>query len=506
MEGAGNVALRVDLWAFGAFAFYLMVMVVIGVLAARFSSAGLDEYFLAGRKLRSFVVALSAVASGRSSWLLLGVTGMAYVRGVGAVWAVVGYILVELFLFAFVGRRLRRLTGASGDITVPDFLESRFEDRSGLLRVVAVTVILIFMVTYVAAQFTAGGKTFAASFGISSFEGVLITAIIVLIYTLLGGFLAVSLTDLLQAIFMITFLVLIPVVAFSKFGGWTAVFSTLRGLDPRLLDPFALSAGVVIGFLGIGFGSPGNPHILVRYMSIRRAGDLRLSALWGTIWNVVMAWGAIYIGLVGRAFYPTKNLLPGADPEKLYPYLAQQHLHPLLFGFVVAAIFAAIMSTADSQLLVAASGVIRDLYQRFSRGARALPRKELVKLSRITVLVLTVLAVLLGQVASKWIFWLVLFAWGGLGASFGPVILLSLYWKRTTRAGALAGIVTGTLVEIVWNQTPALKAIVYELVPAFLLSTLVVIAVSLLTQPPAGVDRLLAIASGKADPHEQREP
>ncbi|HFE52611.1 MAG TPA: sodium/proline symporter, partial [Bacteroidetes bacterium] len=238
MEGAGNVALRVDLWAFGAFAFYLMVMVVIGVVAARFSSAGLDEYFLAGRKLRSFVVALSAVASGRSSWLLLGVTGMAYVRGVGAVWAVVGYILVELFLFAFVGRRLRRLTGASGDITVPDFLESRFEDRSGLLRVVAVTVILIFMVTYVAAQFTAGGKTFAASFGISSFEGVVITATIVLIYTLLGGFLAVSLTDLLQAIFMITFLVLIPVVAFSKFGGWTAVFSTLHGLDPRLLDPF----------------------------------------------------------------------------------------------------------------------------------------------------------------------------------------------------------------------------------------------------------------------------
>jgi len=220
------------------------------------------------------------------------------------------------------------------------------------------------MLSYVAAQFVGGGKAFAASFQLDPTAGMFITAGIVLIYTILGGFLAVSLTDMLQAILMLMALALLPVIALVDAGGFKAVISELTSLDMKLMNPFALSAGAIIGFIGIGLGSPGNPHILVRYMAIKDAEQLRYSAVVGTIWNVIMAWGALFIGLIGRVYFPIADMFPNGDTEHLYPMLAQQHLHPVLFGIVVASIFAAIMSTADSQLLVAASSLIWDIYHK----------------------------------------------------------------------------------------------------------------------------------------------
>jgi sodium/proline symporter len=491
METTPSVVVHGDPIAVASFAAYLLIIILIGLLSIRFSSTGIGEFFLAGRRLHRFVVALSAVVSGRSAWLLLGMTGMAYARGVSAVWAVVGYILVELFLFLFLAKRLRRFTAQMDNLTLPDFFESRYGDRSGMLRLVTVAIILVFMIGYVAAQFKAGGKAFAASFGLTPVAGVATTAGIVLVYTMLGGFLAVSLTDVVQAVFMILALVVLPIVAVMDFGGLDAVFSALAALDPRLLDPFALGFGAFIGFLGIGLGSPGNPHILVRYMAIEDARQLRTSALVGTVWNVVMAWGALYIGLVGRAFFPEQTMLPASDTENLYPFLAQAHLHPVLFGMVVASIFAAIMSTADSQLLVAASGVVRDLYQKVFRQHEVIPQRRLVLLSRIVVFALVVAALILGAVAERLVFWLVLFAWAGLGASFGPTVILSLYWKRTTRAGVVAGLLTGTLVTVIWYLVPALKAAIYELVPAFLLALLATVVVSWITTPPSQAEELL---------------
>ena len=211
--------------------------------------------------MNRIVVALSAVVSGRSAWLLLGVTGMAYIQGASAVWAVVGYITVELFLFLFLAPRLRRETEKMDDLTIPDFFESRFNDKSGLLRVVSVGIILIFMIAYVAAQFKGGGKAFSASFGLSEFHGLLLTAGIVLIYTILGGFVAVALTDVIQAVLMILALIILPIVTVIDIGGWHIVTDVLHQISPQFLDPFALGAGALIGFLGIGLGSPGNPHM-----------------------------------------------------------------------------------------------------------------------------------------------------------------------------------------------------------------------------------------------------
>jgi Na+/proline symporter len=226
-------------------------------------------------------------------------------------------------------------------------------------------------------------------------------------------------------------------------------------------------------------------------MSSESPQGLRRAALLGTFWNVAMAWGAIFVGLAGRAYFPLREQLPGADTERLFPHLASLHLHPVLFGFTIATVFAAIMSTADSQLLVAASGVTRDIYQKMLHKGRDISERKMVFLSRIAVLVLALVAIGLGAAAKELVFWLVLFAWGGLGASFGPAVILSLFWKRTTKWGVLAGLVSGTLVTVVWNSTPVLKQMLYHLIPAFLASAILVVLVSLATEAPMEAEREL---------------
>jgi sodium/proline symporter len=489
-EGPAGIEIVADPYAIASFLGYLAVIVGIGLYARKFSSAGVSEFFVGGRQMNRFVVALSAVVSGRSAWLLLGVTGMAYSMGATAVWAVAGAVSVEAFQFLFYARRLRRFAETHDCITLPDFFAARFGDRDGVLRSVLIIVILIFMVGYVSAQFVGGGKAFAASFGMSPTTGIVLTALIVLAYTSVGGFLAVSLSDTLQACIMIVALVVVPVIAIVGYGGLTPVVAELRTLDPTLIDPVALSWGVIIGFVCIGLGSPGNPHIIVRYMSIADPDQLRVSAIVGTVWNVVMAWGALFIGLAGRAYFPDLAMLPDADPEQLYPLLASQHLPPVFFGLVVASIFAAIISTADSQLLVAASSVVRDFYEKILHRGETVPQQRLVLHSRLVVILIVVTALVFGVLAEDLVFWLVLFAWAGLGAAIGPTSILALFWRRTTREGVIAGLITGTAVTIVWERTAALNALIYELVPAFAAGLLATVIVSYATRPPKDVHEM----------------
>ena len=481
--GAGQVQVLAGLVS------YLILMLGIGVFSARFSSHGISEFFVGGRRMPRVVVALSAVVSGRSAWLLLGVTGLAYRLGVAAVWAVTGYIVAELLLFVYYARRLRLFAEAYDCLTIPDVFAARFQDETGALRRVLATVMVVFMMSYVAAQFIAGGKAFSASLGLDLTTGLWITAAIVLAYTVSGGFLAVSLTDVVQAILMLVALVIVPWLAVRDAGGVAGLFSQLHAADASLLDPFSIPALVLVGFLGIGLGSAGNPHILVRFMSIRDPDSLRAAALVGTAWNVLMAWGALLIGLAGRARFPSIDLLPNADTEQLYPHLAQIHLHPFLLGLVIASIFAAIMSTADSQLLVAASSLVRDVYEKVMRRDRPVEVGRLVLYSRIVVLVLVAVAALLGLLAHRLdlVFWLVLLGWAGLGAALGPASILALYWRRATKAGAVAGVLAGAITSGIWYLVPGLKAIVYELIPGFLVGALVTIVVSLRTAPPRNV-------------------
>ena len=491
-EGVLATQIAVDGSAVGSFLAYLLILLAIGIYSSRFSSEGISEFFVGGRRMNRFVVALSAVVSGRSAWLLLGVTGMAYAMGASALWAVSGYTVAELILFLTYARRLRLFSEKHDCITLPDFFAARFGDEDGKLRLALALIILTFMVVYVASQFVGGGKAMAASFGMTQWWGVLITAAIVLGYTMMGGFLAVSLTDTLQALFMMVGLVVLPVVAITHGGGWSPVMAELRAYDPAFVDPVSLGFGAWVGFVGIGLGSPGNPHILVRYMSIKDPDQLKWAAWVGTSWNVVMGAGAVLVGMAGRVYFPDAGQLLAGDTENLYPMLAQLHLNPILFGIVVASIFAAIMSTADSQLLVAASALVRDFYQKVLRRNSEVPRGELVLYSRITVAVLVVLALILGWLAEALVFWLVLFAWAGLGAALGPTSILALYWRRLTRAGVFAGLFTGTAVTFIWTLTPRLDALLYELIPAFFLALAATVVVSLRTRPPPDAESLMA--------------
>lgn len=499
-ETPTTVQIAADPYAVAAFIGYLAMVVGIGLYSRKFSSTGVSEFFVGGRKMNRVVVALSAVVSGRSAWLLLGVTGMAYTMGATAVWAVAGVALAEAIQFIFYAQRLRRFSERYDCITLPDFFAARFDDKTGVLRTVLVLVILIFMVGYVSSQLVGGGKAFAASFGLAPSAGIILTALIVLAYTSVGGFLAVSLTDTVQGFIMIGALVGVPLLAIVDLGGLGPLVAELRALDPTFIDPIALSAGVMIGFFGIGLGSPGNPHIIVRYMSISDPAQLRVSAIVGTIWNVVMAWGAIFIGLAGRVYFPDQAMLPSADTEQLYPLLAARHLHPLFFGLVVASIFAAIMSTADSQLLVAASSLVRDFYEKILRRGETISQKTLVRYSRGVIVLLVVVSLIFGVLAEDLVFWLVLFAWAGLGAAIGPTSILALFWRRTTGPGVIAGLITGTAVTIIWKTSPFLSPLIYELIPAFGAGLLATVIGSYMTQPPPGVDGMFDIMDGTDEP------
>jgi sodium/proline symporter len=464
----------------------LLLPVVIGFLALRRTRSESD-FYIGGRAMGRLIVALSAVSTGRSSWLILGASGMAYTMGLGALWAIVGYTAVEFFQFIYLGRRLRARTQEYGSITLLDYFETRFGDARHLLRITGAVIIVIFTTAYVSAQLFAGAKTLATAFDVGLGFMLPVSALLILVYMVLGGYVAVAYNDVIRALIMMFALLVLPVVVLTQIGGFDPLDAVLRALHPAHLDPLALGAGAIIGFIGIGLGSPGQPHILVRYMSIDDPKNLRFSAIVGTVWNVLLGSGAILIGLLGRAIVSRPADLPNADPEMIYLVLSSQYFGPALYGLLVGGVFAAILSTADSQLLVVASTFGRDLYERVLRAGAETDEARKLRLSRIVVVFSGLAALLLAFLAQDLVFWLVLFAWAGLGASLGPALILSLFWKRTTRAAVAAGMVTGTVVTIAWKLWLKEPTGVYELIPAFALSALVIVLASLLWPRPDGL-------------------
>lgn len=461
----------------------LLLPVFIGVSTLR-RTKNQSDFLIGGRAMDKFVVALSAVSSGRSSWLVLGVSGMAYQLGVGAVWAVVGYIIVEMFQFIFIGQKLRVDTESLRSITLLDYFESKYEDRRHLIRITGAIIIVLFLTSYVGAQFNTGAKSLSTALGLPMIVTLMISGSLVLIYMILGGYIAVAYNDVVRAILMLIGLVVFPVYGLIKVGGVGVLMESLFRLNPAYVDPFSLGIGMIIGFLGIGLGSPGQPHIVVRYMSINKADQLRFAAVIGTFWNVVMAWGAVFIGLLGRQLIPLVEQLPDSDSEMIYLVLSSHYFGPVLYGLLVGGIFAAILSTADSQLLVVASTVVRDVYEKMIKGGAVISESTKLKFSRWVVVFCGMIALILAYVADDLIFWLILFAWAGLGASFGTSLILTLYWKRTHTYGVVVGMITGTLVTIVWKLFLTEVTGVYELIPAFFSSALAAIVVSLFVKSP----------------------
>jgi len=490
--------------AVSALILYLIAVILIGILASRRSGRNLGEFYLGGRGMGEFVVALSAVVSGRSAWLMMGMVGATFVYGVKMAWFIPGYVITELFMFLFAARRIRYFTERHHNVTFVDYLASRFRDHSGLLRILSSIIIVIFFTAYVGAQLKAGQVMFNLLFGWSSvLAGIVLMAVIVGFYTIVGGYRAVSITDAIQACLMIFGLVVLPIVGFAKAGGPSAGWQTLTEVAGTEGSSFSLigigSLVSVISGLGIGLGSPGNPHIIVRYMSIAKPRRLRMAALVGTLWNVMLGWGAVYTGLAARALYQPGDL---PDPSnQAFVHMATDLFPPVLAGLMLAALLAAIMSTADSQILVVSSSITRDIYEKVMRKGKTLKPEVTVRLGRLSSAIVVIGAAVLSYLTTvfsdqqvfKTVFAYVLLAWSGLGASFGPPLLLSLYWSRATKAGAVSSLISGTSCCVLWISLGLKKSTgLHEILPAFLISTFLMIVVSLLTKPPVDAEQLLS--------------
>jgi len=479
-----------NIYVLTSLALYFILMMGIGYYAYKKSTSDVSEYMLGGRQLHPAVGALSAGASDMSGWMLMGLPGAIFVSGLSSVWIAVGLTVGAYLNYRIVAPRLRVYTEVANDaITIPDFFEKRFHDHSRALRVLSALVIVIFFTLYTSAGLVAGGKLFEASFGLTYEIGLFLTAGVVVAYTLFGGFLAVSLTDFCQGVIMFIALITVPAVALVMLGGWPHVATTVTSLDHEYLTWWTDEMTVIglISLLAWGLGYFGQPHIIVRFMAIRSLKDVATARHIGMTWMVFTVIGAIGTGMVGRAYMTDTNMVID-DPETIFIHLSQVLFHPLIAGFLLAAILAAIMSTISSQLLVSSSSLTEDFYKYFVR--RSASQKELVLVGRLSVLMVSLVAIGLAFDRSSSILSLVSNAWAGFGAAFGPIILLSLYWKHLNRAGALTGMITGAVVVLIWiyapitvNGTP-LPELIYEMVPGFIASLIAAIAASKLTEAP----------------------
>lgn len=492
-------------------ALYFALMLAIGVYAWRKSTSDVSGYMLGGRQLGPAVTALSAGAADMSGWLMMGLPGAMFLTGLSAAWIGVGLVIGAWLNYLIVAPRLRVYTEVANDaITIPDYLGERFADRSHLLRVIASLVIVIFFTLYTASGMVAGGKLFDSAFGFDYALGLWVTAGVVLAYTMIGGFLAVSLTDFVQGCIMFLALIVVPIVAMTQVGGAGETADLVRSVDPARFDLLAGTTAIgIVSALAWGLGYFGQPHIIVRFMAIRSVRDLPVARRIGMSWMIVSLIGALATGITGLA-YATANGLTVSDPETIFILLSDILFDPLVTGFLLAAILAAIMSTISSQLLVASSSLTEDFYRLFLR--RSAPEKELVLVGRLAVLAVALAAIGLAYSPDNNVLGLVANAWAGFGAAFGPLVILSLTWKRMTRNGALAGMIVGAAVVLFWIFAPvlpsgaALTTVLYEMVPGFLLSALAIVVVSLMGKAPSGevtgvfetVEERLAAARAKA--------
>ncbi|MBY0147091.1 sodium/proline symporter PutP [Neobacillus niacini] len=460
---------------------YLAAMLVIGIVAARMTK-DLNDYVLGGRRLGAGVAALSAGASDMSGWLMLGLPGAMYVGGMSEIWLPIGLSLGAYLNWQFVAKPLRVYTEVSKDsITVPDFFENRFRDQSKILRVVSAIVILVFFTFYTSSSLVGGAILLENSFGMDYKLALWVGAAVILSYTLFGGFLAASWTDFIQGILMFLALIIVPIVAIFELGGWNETVQKIGAIDPSHLNVYSGATTIgVISLLAWGLGYFGQPHILVRFMGLQSTKDVPKARLIGMVWMILSLFGAVFVGFAGIAYFADSPL---QNAETVFIMFSQVLFNPWVAGFLLAAILSAIMSTVDSQLLVSSSALANDFYKSLFR--RNASKKEEMIVGRIAVLGIAIIAILLGYDPDSKVLELVSYAWAGFGAAFGPVIILSLFWKRMTRNGALAGIIVGAVTVIVWSSLKGGLFDLYELAPGFLFSSLAIIIISLIGKAPS---------------------
>ncbi|MBK3494595.1 sodium/proline symporter PutP [Viridibacillus sp. YIM B01967] len=465
-----------------AIVIYMIAMLAIGWYAFRRTS-NLTDYMLGGRSLGPAVTALSAGAADMSGWLLMGLPGAVYASGLIEAWIAIGLTVGAYLNWVYVAPRLRMYTQVSNDsITIPSYLENRLRDKTKLLRIASGIIILVFFTFYVSSGMVAGGVFFESSFGYNYHTGLLISSGVVIAYTLFGGFLAVSYTDFIQGLVMFLALIIVPIFGLFLTGGVGETIASIKEVDPKFLSLFAgTTITGIISTVAWGLGYFGQPHIIVRFMAIKSVKETKQARRIGISWMFLSLFGAIATALVGVAYYQ-QNSGELKNPETVFIVLGQLLFHPFIAGVMLAAILAAIMSTIASQLIVTSSALVEDIYKAVFKSDAS--DKQYVFLGRMAVLLVSVFAMALAWKQDNKILDLVSFAWAGFGAAFGPIILLTLYWKKITNWGALAGMVTGAVTAYVWGTNDSLKAAMYEIVPGFIICLLVAVVVSLLTYKP----------------------
>ena len=495
-----------------AMAIYMISVIVIGIMFAKKANANSENYFLGGRSLGPWVTAMSAEASDMSGWLLMGLPGVAYWCGLAdAVWTAIGLAIGTYFNWLIVSKRLRRYSiRANNAITLPEFFSNRFREKKKVIMIIAALFILIFFAVYASSCFVTVGKLFSTLFNQKYEYMMILGAAFVLIYTIVGGFLAESASDFMQAIVMIVALSVIVIIGIVSAGGISAVIENAQSI-PGFLDFFGLAnptvdadgvqqvvGGVaqfgeakkytalsVASCMAWGLGYFGMPQVLLRFMAIRREKELKMSRRIAMIWVVISLAVAVFIGIMGRQIFPT-DLLTASNAENIFILMSTSFLPPIIAGFVMAGILAATISSSDSYLLIAASSVAKNIYQGVAK--KNATDKQVMWVTRITLAVITIVAIFIALDKDSVIFKIVSFAWAGFGATFGPLMLFSLFWKRTTRWGAIAGMVSGAGMVFLWklviSKVGGVFAI-YELLPAFIFSCIVIVVVSILTKKPS---------------------
>lgn len=485
-----------------AFAAYLVFMIIIGIIYMK-QTNNTEDYFLGGRGLNAWVAAFSAQASDMSGWLLMGLPGSVYALGTGQAWIAVGLLIGTILNWLCISGRLRRYTiVANNSLTLPAYFENRFHDKKRILLSVSSTVICIFFLVYTASALAAGGKLFNSVFGLDYHIAVAIGAVVILAYTFMGGFMAVCVTDFVQGTLMLIALLVVPILAYLAVkGDFISVLNqtdvaggaeTFLNMTSNGGEPY--KAVDIISQLAWGLGYCGMPHILTRFMAVKNQKELNKSKGIAIVWVIISLIAAVLIGVIGRAFlFPT--VLTGAATEDVFikmivKLFTENYSLPFIGGIFLCGILAAIMSTADSQLLVAASAVSKDIYKDILRPQA--DDKKVLQVSRITVIAVAVIAFIIAWNPDNSIMGLVSNAWAGLGAAFGPIVVMSLFWRRANFAGAVAGIASGALTVIIWDYIPlaggqTLAAVtgLYSLAIGFVISILCIVIFSLLTKAPS---------------------
>jgi len=457
---------------------YLIIILFIGVKTIGKNKTNAD-YLLADRKLGSWAISLSERASGESAWLLLGLPGVALMSGINELWVVIGCLSGIILSWKYLAKPIRDMAGEYDSLTLPDLIASYFNDEK-TLRLIASLIITFFFTFYVAAQFNGAGKVLSVSFGLPQHTGMIIGAAIILLYTILGGFNTVVWTDVVQAGIMFLVLVLLPVLGMIEIlqtspevlNAYPSDMLSLTGEKTGLLAVLGILSG-----LSWAFGYAGQPHLIIRYMAIKDSRDIKKSRRIAYCWAIPAFFGAFFIGLIAYKLYGQGIV---ADPEQIMPYMANQLLPAWFAGLLISGAMAAMMSTADSQLLVTTSAISEDIFHKV--GNKKFSPSQMLTTSRIITLIVGLLAFILAWFSSELIFRLVSYAWSGLGASFGPVLICMIYWKKITRQGAIAGMLTGAITTIIWKNIDFLQALIAERFVSFVLAFLMIYLVSKITQ------------------------